>query len=651
MLTGELPGDKLQPPSRKVLIDVRLDEIVMRALHQTPELRFQTAAEFRTQVETVISAPGAPPRPRAANTPPQMIKVGTTTVTTPEQLGTLAGQLFHHQTKSHLLLDDRQLSFSRVRTGAITIIPLSAIQDLSIGRYPGIMNPAGINFISVTYDEDGETKRLFFMPYEGLVGFPSQRNALIQEWFEEIQAAVVAATGRAPRTTPVEELGVPSSSFALLAVFAALMLPGGVAALTILRARDGKLGWPWVLALAVFAAGLLSPFALALLERRRKRKGAPPNRLRTAVIVVLAIMGAVVGLRFLIVALTTRERPMGLVFVGFTNTSEHAEAVFWFTNRTSPDFSWHVSKMSRRDPAGWVEEPSWTNAGPSIYTPRSSSGSPLPGYEDLDLIGLPIWTTNVPVQFVLGWWDGKNGQQSRHGQVTGETIVQLTGPVSGTVQGAEAHFWPDAASAFVSDQWVAAPNELEAGAPQLANGTVPLSYDWVPLGVNVWADGIADSPDMLQVRLNEAETELDRVARLGADNLVSEQEMSQARFAVELVKAKLSGNPTQVANVKLNQAEVELDRVSKLYSAKLVSQHEMNQAKFNVELRKAELVGDRAGVARVQLAHAEEAFEHASKLRELSLIGESEYNKNKAELELRRAEVKRLTSPPEKKAP
>src|SRR6185503_18219287 len=148
LLTGELPGDKLQAPSRKVLIDVRLDEIVLRALEKNPELRFQTAAEFRTQVETVISAPGAPPRPRAANATAQMIKVGTATVTTPEQLGTLAGQLFHHQTKSHLLLDDRQLSFSRVSTGAITIIPLSAIQDLSIGRYPGIMNPAGINFIS-----------------------------------------------------------------------------------------------------------------------------------------------------------------------------------------------------------------------------------------------------------------------------------------------------------------------------------------------------------------------------------------------------------------------------------------------------------------------------------------------------------------------
>ena len=57
MLTGELPGARLQPPSRTVRIDVRLDEIVLRALEQTPELRYQTAAEFRAQVETLVSSP------------------------------------------------------------------------------------------------------------------------------------------------------------------------------------------------------------------------------------------------------------------------------------------------------------------------------------------------------------------------------------------------------------------------------------------------------------------------------------------------------------------------------------------------------------------------------------------------------------------
>ncbi len=59
MLTGELPAKKLEPPSRKVTIDVRIDEIVLRALEVNPELRFATAAEFRTQVETIAGASGS----------------------------------------------------------------------------------------------------------------------------------------------------------------------------------------------------------------------------------------------------------------------------------------------------------------------------------------------------------------------------------------------------------------------------------------------------------------------------------------------------------------------------------------------------------------------------------------------------------------
>jgi predicted Ser/Thr protein kinase len=55
MLTGECPTEKLQPPSHRVQVDVRIDEIVLRALEKMPELRFATAAEFRTQVEAVTA--------------------------------------------------------------------------------------------------------------------------------------------------------------------------------------------------------------------------------------------------------------------------------------------------------------------------------------------------------------------------------------------------------------------------------------------------------------------------------------------------------------------------------------------------------------------------------------------------------------------
>ncbi len=55
MLTGELPGPHIEPPSRKVQVDVRLDEVVLRALEEKPERRYQQASVFKTQVETIAA--------------------------------------------------------------------------------------------------------------------------------------------------------------------------------------------------------------------------------------------------------------------------------------------------------------------------------------------------------------------------------------------------------------------------------------------------------------------------------------------------------------------------------------------------------------------------------------------------------------------
>ena len=59
MLTGELPLGKFQPPSSKVQVDVRLDEVVLHALEKEPEHRYQHASEVKTDVETIASSGGA----------------------------------------------------------------------------------------------------------------------------------------------------------------------------------------------------------------------------------------------------------------------------------------------------------------------------------------------------------------------------------------------------------------------------------------------------------------------------------------------------------------------------------------------------------------------------------------------------------------
>lgn len=61
MLTGDLPLGKFPPPSRKVQVDVRLDEIVLRALENDPARRYQKASEVKQGVATVTESGAAVP--------------------------------------------------------------------------------------------------------------------------------------------------------------------------------------------------------------------------------------------------------------------------------------------------------------------------------------------------------------------------------------------------------------------------------------------------------------------------------------------------------------------------------------------------------------------------------------------------------------
>ena len=53
MLTGELPLGIFQPPSKKVQVDVRLDEVVLHTLEKEPERRYQHVSEVKTDVENI----------------------------------------------------------------------------------------------------------------------------------------------------------------------------------------------------------------------------------------------------------------------------------------------------------------------------------------------------------------------------------------------------------------------------------------------------------------------------------------------------------------------------------------------------------------------------------------------------------------------
>ena len=69
MLTGELPVGRFAPPSKMVKIDVRLDEVVLRAMERDPELRYSQASVFKTAVETIVALAAPVLSPGTSNHP------------------------------------------------------------------------------------------------------------------------------------------------------------------------------------------------------------------------------------------------------------------------------------------------------------------------------------------------------------------------------------------------------------------------------------------------------------------------------------------------------------------------------------------------------------------------------------------------------
>jgi serine/threonine protein kinase/Flp pilus assembly protein TadD len=196
MLTGELPIGRFAAPSKKVQIDVRLDEVVLRALEKEPERRYQQASEIKTQVESIVTTPNASGefagRATGASSPS---KVSLCYISTPEYLRSFRGRfLWIYQGKGELRLDSQSLSFHS--DWPAVVIPLSAIRKIAQGDYPYSAKPAPIHFIEVTFTERGVERTLLFTPVLREVAFPQEANKVVAEWLSALLEAVQVRTGR-----------------------------------------------------------------------------------------------------------------------------------------------------------------------------------------------------------------------------------------------------------------------------------------------------------------------------------------------------------------------------------------------------------------------------------------------------------------------
>lgn len=319
LLTGELPGARLAPPSSKVEIDVRLDAVVLRALSVQPEMRYATALEFRTQVNEVAKGPpasrGLPQDSRTPNVP-RLIRSSGGFLYRPEEVYTLEGMFLPWRHRGQWVLDEQALT--HFRSAGRTVIPLAEIQEISIGTLPRTLNPAGLDVLHVVYREAGQDHRVLVLPADGWFSWPSVWNARVGDWARTLRQAVVEWTGRQPGHTPRDRMPEEAAPFWTAWVLpAAMAIPGLVTFLILMlmqhRPYGGNTG---LFLLFVFAIplGAVAGLALVFLALRNVMKtgGASLARRMSAllVLVAFAVVGSVLWIKWGEQAMPPRVAPL-----------------------------------------------------------------------------------------------------------------------------------------------------------------------------------------------------------------------------------------------------------------------------------------------------------------------------------------------------
>jgi len=378
MLTGQFPATPLQAPSTKVVIDVRLDQVVLRALETSPDLRYQQASEFKNSVEAFSSIPPAAP----PSTPQSPLRSSDAYVSTPEYLATLAGSFKLVEARGELaLFSDRLLFTSGWRRFDI---PLTCIRALKLVTYPFLVSPNGLRSISIEYEESGQTRRVFFTPRSSGFAVIWDTNRRVAEWFVAIQqAANLPASPGLSRVTYREfsPLGRFVSAGLFLSMGLLVALPF-VLQLTLLRRLNGAtfvsslpmLAFP-IAFVAVMAAGL------ALIRYRSTKRWIGP-----ALIFVIPIL--------LIIS-------TGVLFVSAlikSNTDVHDARVMWGESAGSAA-AIHiidVSAAGRVVTLSIVSDAGFPAHDLVVTYTGMYSVPPLPSEIPAGLVGMLAPTSNIP---------------------------------------------------------------------------------------------------------------------------------------------------------------------------------------------------------------------------------------------------------------
>jgi predicted Ser/Thr protein kinase len=181
MLTGQLPIGRFQPPSKKVQVDVRLDEIVLRSLESEPDRRYQHAVDIKTDVQELA---GQPAHMKPAGRP----SMGTAEPGAPAQ---------------EINLRIRGPANGLLVTGIIDCAVLPFMFAIVLVKSP--------------YSSDAAYYALWLPALVSLTGIPIMVGALKMKRFESRRFALASGIlAMIPRFSPAVLLGVPMGIWSLV---------------------------------------------------------------------------------------------------------------------------------------------------------------------------------------------------------------------------------------------------------------------------------------------------------------------------------------------------------------------------------------------------------------------------------------------------
>jgi len=211
MLTGELPLGRFEPPSAKIDVDTRIDQIVLHALEKEREKRFHSAEEVKTSVEKISAKPSAEAPAREAST---SRRLSACYFSTPRQLsdcfrGPLA-RVF--QCKGELSLEGDHLLFLSPWQSRV-LIPLPAITHLSLGQIemrtvPWAAKSVQINTIVVRFAWEGAPRTVDLTPIPSQGAPLEEINRFAAEWFDAIRSRCVETTAISPKAFDPKDLSI-----------------------------------------------------------------------------------------------------------------------------------------------------------------------------------------------------------------------------------------------------------------------------------------------------------------------------------------------------------------------------------------------------------------------------------------------------------